>query len=150
MGAPAARGTAASIGVAVGRAAFDSASAQRMAAEGEPVILMRRDTSTADVAGFAVSAGIVTAVGGRTVHAALVARQMGKPSVVGCAALKVDSAARRARLAGHALKEGDWFAIDGEAGLIYRGRGTVTIEKPQAELDEVAHWCAAAHKHSAA
>jgi pyruvate,orthophosphate dikinase len=148
--APAARGTGASIGVAVGRAAFDSDSAQRMAAEGEPVILMRRDTSTADVAGFAVSAGIVTAVGGRTAHAALVTRQMGKPSVVGCAALEVDSAGRRARLAGHALKEGDWLAIDGEAGLVYRGRGTVAIEKPQAELDEVAHWRVAAHKHSAA
>ena len=65
-------------GVAVGRAAFDSDSAARLAASGDPVILVRPDTTTADVGGFAVSAGIVTAIGGRTAHAALVARQMGK------------------------------------------------------------------------
>jgi pyruvate,orthophosphate dikinase len=150
VGEPAARGTGASVGIAVGRAAFDSDSAQRMAAESEPVILVRRDTSTADIAGFAISAGIVTAIGGRTAHAALVARQMGKPSVVGCVMLEIDSAGRGARLAGHPLKEGDWLAIDGEAGLIYRGRGTVATEKPQAELDEVAHWRQSARKHSAA
>ena len=143
--APAARGTGASAGIAVGRAAFDSASAARLAANGDPVILVRPDTSTEDVAGFAASAGILTAVGGRTAHAALVARQMGKPCVVGCALLTVDGASRSARLAGAALNEGDWLTIDGGSGAIYLGRCEVAVERPEAELAEIARWRAAAH-----
>lgn len=138
--APAAHGTGASAGIAVGRAAFDSDSAARLAAGGDPVILVRPDTSTADVAGFAVSAGIVTAVGGRTAHAALVARQMGKPCVVGCAALAVDVAGHSAKLADSAIKEGDWLSIDGEAGAIYLGRCDVVVERPDAELAEIERW----------
>jgi pyruvate,orthophosphate dikinase len=111
-----------------------------MAKDGKSVILVRRDTSTADVAGFAAAAGIVTAVGGRTAHAALVARQMGKPCVVGCAALEVDPAGGGVKLAGTPLNEGDWLSIDGEAGAIYRGRGTVTVEKPDTALAEIARW----------
>jgi pyruvate,orthophosphate dikinase len=111
---------------------------------------VRRDTSTADVAGFSVSAGIVTAVGGRTAHAALVARQMGKPCVVGCAALQVDASGHGGMLAGHALKQGDWLSIDGEVGAIYHGRGKLVVEKPDAELAEVARWRQAARKDSAA
>ncbi len=146
----AACGTAASAGIAVGRAAFDSASAERLAARGEPVILVRRDTSTADVAGFAAAAGIVTAVGGRTAHAALVARQLGKPCVVGCSGLEIDAVGRGARLAGAAIKEGDWLSIDGEAGAVYRARGKITVQKPDAELAEVARWHEKTRKHSAA
>jgi pyruvate,orthophosphate dikinase len=139
-GQPAAAGTAASAGIAVGRAAFDSGSAERLAAAGEPIILLRPDTSTSDVGGFAVSAGIVTAVGGRTAHAALVARQMGKPCIVGCAALAIDTAAHAAGLAGNALKEGDWLSIDGETGSIYLGRLEVVTDRPEAELAEIARW----------
>jgi pyruvate,orthophosphate dikinase len=138
--APAGRGTGASQGIAVGRAAFDSDSAERLAAGGDPIILVRPDTNTADVAGFAVSAGIVTAIGGRTAHAALVARQMGKPCVVGCAALTVDVASHGARLAGSAIKEGDWLSIDGEAGTIHLGRCDVIVERPDAELKEIERW----------
>ena len=87
----------------------------------------------------------MTAVGGRTAHAALVARQMGKPCVVGCAALAVDVAGHSARLAGHALKEGDWLSIDGEAGTIHLGRCKVADERPDAELAEVARWRNEAH-----
>lgn len=137
---PVARGTAASAGIAVGRAAFDSGSAQRLAANGDPVVLVRPDTSTADVAGFAVSAGIVTAVGGRTAHAALVARQMGKPCIVGCAALTVDVEGHSAQLANAAIKEGDWLSIDGEEGTIYRGQCNVAVERPEAELAEIKRW----------
>jgi len=139
-GTPAARGTGASAGIAVGRAAFDPAGAVRLAASGDPIILVRPDTTTADVAGFAVAAGIVTAVGGRTAHAALVARQMGKPCIVGCAALIVEPAQHRARLDGAALNEGDWLSIDGEAGTVHVGRGTVVTERPDAELQEIARW----------
>jgi pyruvate, orthophosphate dikinase len=134
------RGIGASAGVAVGRAAFDPASAARLANDGEPVILVRPDTSTADVAGFAASAGIVTAIGGRTAHAALVARQMDKPCIVGCAGLTVDVDARCARLPRVVLNEGDWLSIDGGAATLYLGRGTIVCDRPEAELAEVERW----------
>ena len=142
--APVGRGVCASAGVAVGRAAFDSESASRLAAGGEPVILVRPDTTTADVGGFAAAAGIVTAIGGRTAHAALVARQMGKAlhrRLHGA----VDRRRRSLReFAGAAIKEGDWLSIDGEAGAIYLGRGEVVAERPEAELAEIERWRRAA------
>lgn len=139
-GEPAGRGIGASAGVAVGRVVFDSDTAARLSASGDSVILVRPEMTTADVGGFAVSAGIVTALGGRTAHAALVARQMGKPCVAGCTGLAVDVAGRCARLAGTAIKEGDWLSIDGEAGTIYCGRGEVLCERPEAALAEVEAW----------
>jgi pyruvate,orthophosphate dikinase len=147
-GEPVARGTGASAGIAVGRAAFDSNGAERLAGSGDPVILVRPDTSTADVAGFAASAGIVTAIGGRTAHAALVARQMGKPCIVGCKALSVDVANHAARLAGTAIRQGDWLSIDGETGVIYLGRGTIVVDQPEAELKEVERWRSMALEHA--
>ena len=116
----------------------------KRAAGGEPVILVRPDTTTADVGGFAAAAGIVTAIGGRTAHAALVARQMGKPCIVGCAGLSIDVAGHCAQLGSAAIKEGDWLSIDGETGSIYPGRGDVVIERPEAELAEVERWRRAA------
>ena len=135
-----ARGTGASAGVAIGRATFDADSAKRLAAGGDPVILVRPDTSTRDVAGFAVSAGVLTAKGGRTAHAALVARQMGKPCIVGCTDLVIDTAAHDVRLAGHSIRQGDWLSLDSEAGTIHLGRGTIVSEAPQAELEEIGRW----------
>jgi pyruvate,orthophosphate dikinase len=135
-----ARGVGASGGVAVGRAAFDSASAERFASCGDPVVLVRPDMSTDDVAGLAVSAGIVTAVGGRTAHAALVARQKGKPCVVACERLSVDAPAHRASLAGASIEEGDWLSVDGDAGSIFLGRHAILNEKPERELAEVNAW----------
>jgi len=133
-------GTGASPGVAIGRAAFSSESAERLASNGETVILIRPDTSTADVAGFAASAGIVTAAGGRTAHAALVARQMGKPCIAGCTALTVDAAAPTAKLGDTTPCEGDWLSIDGNTGAIYPGRCAVAEERPEAELAQLARW----------
>jgi pyruvate, orthophosphate dikinase len=101
---------------------------------------VRPEMTTADIGGFAVSAGIVTATGGRTAHAALVARQMGKPCVAGCAQLAVDVVGRGARLAGAAINEGDWLSIDGEIGTVYRGRGEVLRERPEAALAEIEAW----------
>ena len=135
-----ARGTGASAGVAVGRITFDSAGAERLRLHGDAAILVRPDISTADIAGFAASDGIITAASGRTAHAALVARQMGKPCIVGCAELSIDLAARNASLGGIAVKEGDWLSIDGGVGAIYRGRCDVIMERPEAELREVARW----------
>ena len=142
---PVLAGIGASGGIAVGRAAFDSESAQRLAAAGDPVILMRPDTSTADVAGFAIAAGIVTAVGARTAHAALVARQMGKPCVVGCSGMTIDVAADRAQLAGTTISGSDWITIDGDSGNIYLGRRETVVTRPEAELAEIATWRSQAH-----
>jgi pyruvate,orthophosphate dikinase len=144
-GEPVARGIGASPGVAAGRAAFDSASAARLAEAGDPVILVRPDTSTADVAGFAVAAGIVTAQGGRTAHAALVARQMGKPCATGCKAFAVDPQARTARYGGGTtgqgtIGEGEWISMDGDNGAVYLGRAGIVRERPAAELAELERW----------
>lgn len=137
---PLARGIGASAGVAVGRAAFDPVGAERLAESGDPVILVRPDTRTADVDSFAISAGIVTAVGGRTAHAALVARQMAKPCIVGCSALEIDVHRRNARFAGIVVNEGDWLSIDGEAGAIYPGRFQIVSDQLQGELAQVDRW----------
>ncbi|MBV8243179.1 MAG: pyruvate, phosphate dikinase [Hyphomicrobiales bacterium] len=137
---PVARGIGASSGVACGRAAFDSDAAKQLTGCGDPVILVRPDTNTADVAGFAVSAGIVTAVGGRTAHAALVARQMGKPCGVGCDRTAVDIARRRAQFATATVAEGEWISIDGDSGKVYLGRREVVTERPEGELAEVERW----------
>ena len=133
-------GTAASPGIAVGRAAFDPAGAERLAGEGDPVILLRPDTSTADVAGFAAASGIVTALGGRTAHAALVARQMGKPCIVGCSGLAIDLTTRSACLPQAAIREDDWLSVDGGSGAIYLGRGQIVTERPDEELAQLERW----------
>jgi pyruvate,orthophosphate dikinase len=140
---PVITGIGASGGIAVGRAAFDSESAQQLGAAGDPVVLMRPDTTTADVAGFAVAAGIVTAVGARTAHAALVARQMGKPCIVGCRDMTIDVAAKRAQLGKSAIAERDWITMDGDGGKIYLGRRETVVTRPEAELAEIASWRAA-------
>ncbi|WP_238120257.1 MULTISPECIES: PEP/pyruvate-binding domain-containing protein [unclassified Xanthobacter] len=140
VGTPLTTGTGASAGVAVGRVAFSSQSAQRYADGHEPVILVRPDTSTSDVAGFSVSAGIVTAVGGRTAHAALVARQMGKPCVAGCRDLVVDVDRGCALVGETVLREGDWLSVDGGAGRVFTGRGSVEVDRLDEELATVAGW----------
>jgi pyruvate, orthophosphate dikinase len=137
---PIAWGVGVSGGVAAGRAAFDSDAAERLAAPGERVILLRPDTNTSDVAGFAAACGVVTASGGRTAHAALVARQMAKPCVVGCAALSVDVNTRHAHLADLVIAEGDWLSIDGGSGGVYLGKRDIIMEAPTAELAEIASW----------
>jgi pyruvate,orthophosphate dikinase len=139
-GHAAARGTGAAAGVAVGRAAFDSSAARRMAAESDPVILIRRDTTTADVAGFSASAGILTAAGGRTAHAALVARQMGKPCVVGCEALRIDERDSQAWLGDARIREGDWVSVDGGTGEVFLSQRKIVTELPEAELHELERW----------
>lgn len=138
--APVAAAIVACPGVASGRVAFDSARAKSLAAQGEPVILVRHDVATEDIAGFAAAQGILTATGGRTAHAAVVARQMGKVCLVGCTALVLDDRERRASLAGHALAEGDWLSLDGETGEIALGRREIISEAPEAELAEIASW----------
>jgi pyruvate,orthophosphate dikinase len=135
-----AKAVSASPGVASGRIALDSATAARMAQGGEPAILVRREPSTDDIAGFNAAAGILTVVGGRTAHAAVVARQLGKVCLVGCSGLEIDETNRRVKLAGRELDEGDWLSIDGESGGISAGRAEIVIERPEAELTELKRW----------
>jgi pyruvate,orthophosphate dikinase len=137
---PTARGIGAAGGVAVGRAAFDAESAKRLAATGDSVVLVRPDINTSDIAGLAASAGALTAMGGRTAHASLIARQMGKACVVSCAGLVVDPQAHRAELGGRPLNEGDWISLDGDTGEVFLDQLEIAIERPEAMLAEVESW----------
>jgi pyruvate, orthophosphate dikinase len=129
----------ASPGVASGRAAFNSQRATEMAAKGEKVILVRPDTITEDVAGFAAADGILTAVGGRTAHAAVVARQLGKVCLVGCRTLMVDEDAGQAVIGDIRIHEGDWLSLDGDSGEISLGRREIAIAWPP-ELETLKCW----------
>ncbi|HKF61236.1 MAG TPA: PEP/pyruvate-binding domain-containing protein [Dongiaceae bacterium] len=121
----------ASPGVATGRMAFDSSRAKALAAGGEPVVLVRHDTSTEDIAGFAVAAGILTAVGGRTAHAAVVARQLGKVCLVGCHELRIREDREGGEIAGRKIVEGDWVSLDGDHGEVTLGRREIIAELPR-------------------
>ena len=104
------------------------------------MILVRPETSTDDVAGFAVAAGILTAIGGRTAHAAVVARQLGKVCLVGCRSLDLAAGRNEGTIGGERLREGDWLSLDGNSGEIFLGRRDIVTQRPDAELAEVAHW----------
>ncbi|MGD2051437.1 MAG: pyruvate, phosphate dikinase [Acidimicrobiia bacterium] len=109
-------------GAAVGVIAFDADKAVAMADAGEKVILVRPETKPDDVHGMLAAEGIVTSRGGRTSHAALVARQFGKPAVVGIAALDIDLSARTMEIGGKTIAEGEWLSIDGTIGEVYHGK----------------------------
>jgi pyruvate,orthophosphate dikinase len=111
-----------------------------LAQEGLPPVLARPDTATADIAAMIVSAGILTAQGGRTSHAAVVARELGKPCLVGCSELAVDLEARTATLGSTTVAEGDVLTLDAESGLVFRGELELVEERPTAELKAIAAW----------
>ncbi|WP_129666332.1 pyruvate, phosphate dikinase [Phytoactinopolyspora endophytica] len=128
-----ATGMAASPGAAVGKAAFDSATAVAWADEGEDVILVRRETNPDDLRGMVASRGVLTSRGGRTSHAAVVARGMGRTCVTGVDALRVDPGARQfSTQDGARVVEGDVISIDGSNGEVYLG--TVPVV-PSAVVD---------------
>jgi pyruvate,orthophosphate dikinase len=116
-----ARGLNAGPGAATGRVVFSAGDAERWAARGDPVILTRVETSPEDIRGMTAAVGILTARGGMTSHAALVARQMGKVCVAGCEELAIDYTQRRLAVGGHTLTEGDWLSIDGTTGEVFLG-----------------------------
>ena len=109
-------------GAAVGVAAFDPDRAQRLGNDGRKVILIRPETKPDDVHGMLASEGILTTRGGRTSHAALVARQFGKPAVVGVSALEVDLVGHRASVGDLVIEEGDWVSLDGSTGEVFLGQ----------------------------
>jgi len=111
-----------------------------MTATGTTCLLVRSDTSTDDIAGLAVSAGILTAAGGRTAHAAVVARQLDKVCLVDCRALVIDIENRRIRLGDHSFAEGDMLTLDGESGVVYAGKVPVRCEQPTAVIEVIRRW----------
>ncbi|MEJ2561981.1 MAG: pyruvate, phosphate dikinase [Anaerolineales bacterium] len=118
-----AEGLNVSPGAAVGQIAFDADTAEKWAKEdGLEVIMVRPETKPDDVHGMLAANGILTSRGGRTSHAALVARQFGKPAVVGCSALELDLFERQMTVDGKVIKEGDWVSIDGTLGEVYLGQ----------------------------
>ncbi len=119
------KGVAASPGAAVGTVVFDSATAVAKAAAGEPVILVRRETNPDDLEGMIASAGILTSRGGKTSHAAVVARGMGKTAVCGAEELDVDVVSGTARAGDTVLRTGDVISIDGSTGEVFLGELSV-------------------------
>ena len=135
--APLAEAMSAAHGVAVGQVALDEAAARRLAAQGRPVLLVRQDAETSDIAALEQSVGLLTERGARTSHAAVVARQLGKVCLVGCTALRIDPARRQLHFhtpAGEvAVDEGAQLTLDGHRGWVLMGAARTEREAP-AEL----------------
>src|SRR5579862_208327 len=120
-------------GAAVGKAVFTAHEAEEWAARGEKVILIRRETSPEDVGGMYVAQGILTATGGKTSHAAVVARGWGKCCIVGAEKLNIDAGAKKMSVNGRVVGEGEWITLDGGDGSVYTGEiGLVRPEPPKA------------------
>ncbi|MFB6856852.1 pyruvate, phosphate dikinase [Streptomyces sp. NPDC056121] len=129
------RGIAASPGAAVGKAVFDSYTAVKWSRSGEKVILIRRETNPDDLDGMIAAEGILTSRGGKTSHAAVVARGMGKTCVCGAEDLEVDTKRRRMTVGGQVIEEGDVVSIDGSTGKVYLGEVPV-VPSPVVEYFE--------------
>lgn len=137
---PLARGTPAGLGAATGVIALSAGRARDVAAAGTSVILVRRDITTADIVGINAAAGVLTALGGRTSHAAVIARQLDKVCVVGCTGLLIDPDGTHVTLGGRRFTEGDALSLDGDSGAVYSGILPVERERPEAELRCVDGW----------
>ncbi|MGC5342596.1 pyruvate, phosphate dikinase [Streptomyces sp. DT24] len=129
------RGIAASPGAAVGKAVFDSYTAIKWSRSGEQVILIRRETNPDDLDGMIAAQGILTSRGGKTSHAAVVARGMGKTCVCGAEELEVDTKRRRMTVGDRVVEEGDVVSIDGSTGKVYLGEVPV-VPSPVVEYFE--------------
>jgi len=127
-------------GAAVGKAVFTAAEAEEWAARNERVILVRRETSPEDVGGMFVAQGILTATGGKTSHAAVVARGWGKCCVVGCEGLEIDAATKQMRGNGRVIKEGDWLTLDGNEGVVYSGEVELARPEPPRAYEVLMSW----------
>ena len=130
--------------MACGVLALDSDAVKRASAARTPAILVRRETVTTDIEGMALAAGILTATGGRTSHAAVVARQLGKVCLVACPNLEIDPAHRQCRIGGALLNEGEYVSLDGNSGAVYAGKLEALIERPKRALAAIERWRAAA------
>ncbi|MDX6381678.1 MAG: pyruvate, orthophosphate dikinase [Rubrobacteraceae bacterium] len=135
-----ARGLPASPGAATGKIVLTAGEAKERAAAGEAVLLVRRETNPDDVEGMIAATGVLTALGGMTSHAAVVARGMGKSAVTGCNALKIDRANGVVRLGGETFEAGDVLTIDGATGRVIRGEAPLVAPEPSEDFETVLRW----------
>jgi pyruvate,orthophosphate dikinase len=133
-------GIPASPGIAVGAAVFDPDKAAKLAETGRSLVLMRTDIATEDIAGMAASTGILTTRGGRTAHAAVVARQLNKVCIVGCRDLVVLGEGKACRIGNQLIEEGSTVSLDGHTGHVYPGKLKVVVERPTEQVQEVERW----------
>src|SRR6185503_15492573 len=127
---------------AYGKAIFDPDQADQLGHAGEKVILVRPETSPDDVHGMIPAQGVLTSRGGKTSHAAVVARGMGKPAVVGAESVTVDLHQKQMRVGNKVIREGEWISIDGATGEVFEGE-IASIPpnlEDQRELLEVLSW----------
>src|SRR5437588_3365800 len=136
----AAKGLNASPGAAAGKIVFDADTAEEKGKAGESVILVRWETTPDDIHGLIQAAGVLTAHGGMTSHAAVVARGMGKPCVAGCDALSIDVDARTIMLAGETLREGDTLTIDGGTGSVIVGKVPLVAPEVNDDFETILEW----------
>ena len=135
-----AEGLPASPGAAVGIAVFDADRAESLCHEGKDVILVRTETTPDDIHGIAPARGVLTSRGGMTCHAAIVARGMGKPCVVGCESININLDARTFTRNGRTVKEGDLISIDGSTGQVISGAVPLVDPTMSAEFAEFLGW----------
>jgi pyruvate, orthophosphate dikinase len=133
-------GLPASPGAACGTVVFDADEAVRLSRAGQSVILVRRETSPEDFHGMVTAKTILTARGGMTSHAAVVARGMGKPCVAGAQALQVDERANRLSINGRSLSEGDWITVDGSSGKVFAGQAALIAPELSGNFTRVMRW----------
>jgi len=128
-------------GAASGQIVFTAPTAEQWHSEGKKVILVRRETSPEDVGGMHAAEGILTATGGKTSHAAVVARGWGKCCVVGLGAMRIDEKNRTMSLNGHTLSEGDYLTLDGAEGAVYEGELPLVTPQLPEEYHTLMKWC---------
>jgi pyruvate, orthophosphate dikinase len=127
-------------GAAVGKAVFTAEEAEKWASRGDKVVLVRRETSPEDVGGMYVAQGILTATGGKTSHAAVVARGWGKCCIVGAEKIDIDAAAKKMSVDGKVVKEGDWITLDGGDGTVYTGQIELQRPEPPPAYETLMKW----------
>ncbi len=127
-------------GAAAGKVYFTASEAEAAGDDGERVILVRKETSPEDVGGMHAARGILTATGGKTSHAAVVARGWGKCCIVGCDALKIDYAKKRMRVNGQTVKQGDYITLDGSSGDVYHGDMELVDPSTPSEYRQLMKW----------
>jgi pyruvate, orthophosphate dikinase len=137
---PAAKGLNASPGAATGKIVLDADTAEERGREGEDVILVRWETTPDDIHGLLEARGVLTAQGGMTSHAAVVARGMGKPCVAGCEGLTIDLESRKISLGGHELAEGDLITIDGGSGNVIIGEVDLVPPQINEDFERLLRW----------
>jgi pyruvate,orthophosphate dikinase len=138
---PLAKGLAASPGAAVGIAVFDADTAERRGSAGEKVILIREETNPDDVHGMLAAQGILTARGGKTSHAAVVARGFGIPCVAGCEAIHVDVERKQFSVDGRTVKEGEWVSLDGSIGEVFGEQLKLIAPEVSGHFGTLMGWC---------